>query len=374
MKILQLIQKPQLRGAEVFACQLSNQLLQAGHEVLMFSLFPGDSPLPFAGKHIPLHRPPGNRFFDYRGWKLLAQCIYDFKPDVVQANAGDTLKYAVLSKLLFRWKAPVVFRNGSVMSRYIQSPVVKAWNAFLMRNVTYVVSVSDESSMDLVKLFPFMQNRIRTIPIGIDLPALPSTTTKTKSYIVHIGGFTFEKNHTRLLHIFKRLHERHPELSLWLVGDGPLRKMIEQQTAEMGLSSVVKFLGIQNDVMPLLQSAKILVLPSVIEGLPGVILEAMYCKIPVVAYAVGGVPEVVKNRVTGWLVQAGDEAGFVNAVNEVLQLDAGKLTEITDRAHQQVVSGFNNKAITKKFVEVYLELAGVTNNTVSGMYAQQQAR
>jgi glycosyltransferase involved in cell wall biosynthesis len=353
MRILQLIQKSQLRGAEVFASQLSTQLSAIGHDVHLVSLLPGQAELSFSGKQVELNRPLGKRFIDLQGWRSMARYVNEFKPNVVQANAGDTLKYAVLSKLFFRWKAPIVFRNASVISRYIKSPVVKWWNAWLFNHVDFVVSVTEESRRDFLKLFPFMHDRIKVIPIGIDLQPLPAPIKKEESFLLHIGGFTFEKNHTRLLHIFKQIHEKHPELSLWLVGDGPLRKQVEQQCSEMGLTSVVRFLGFQKEVMPLIQPAKMLVLPSIIEGLPGVILEAMYCKTPVVAYDVGGISEIVKNGKTGWLVDKDDEDGFVKAVEEVLSCSPEELNQITNQAYQQVVEQYDNKVIAKRFEEVY---------------------
>jgi hypothetical protein len=160
LKILQLIQKPQLRGAEMFACQLANHLVEAGNQGLLISLLPGTAELPFKGKHIKLERPLTKRFFDWQGWKQLAWEIKSFQPNVVQANAGDTLKYAVLSKLFFRWKAPIVFRNASIISRYIKSPMVKWWNAWLFNHVDFVVSVTEESRRDFLKLFPFIQGSI----------------------------------------------------------------------------------------------------------------------------------------------------------------------------------------------------------------------
>jgi glycosyltransferase involved in cell wall biosynthesis len=357
LKILQLIQKPQLRGAEVFASQLSTQLSAIGHDVHLVSLLSGQQELPFSGKRVQLNRSLSQRFIDVKGWKALAQYIKDFNPDVVQANAGDTLKYAVLSKLFFRLNAPIIFRNASVISRYIKSPWVKRWNARLFRHVDFVVSVTEESRRDFLKLFPFMQDRIQVIPIGIDLNPLPSDPIKSEPYIIHIGGFTFEKNHTRLLHIFKMINEKHPQLSLWLVGDGPLRKQVEQQCSEMGLKSVVRFLGFQREVMPLIQSAKMLLLPSIIEGLPGVLLESMYCKTPVVAYDVGGISEIVKKGKTGWLVDKDDEDGFVKAVEEVLFCSPEELKRITNQAYQQVIEQYDNKVIAKRFEEVYGQLA-----------------
>ncbi len=95
MIIFQLIQKPQLRGAEMFAAQLSQELEKSGHTVFLIALFPGESVLPFSGTVLPLNRPIAKRWTDFEGWKQFAILIEQHQPDVIQCNAGDTLKFAV---------------------------------------------------------------------------------------------------------------------------------------------------------------------------------------------------------------------------------------------------------------------------------------
>src|SRR5687768_607876 len=148
MKILQLIQKPQLRGAEIFACQLSGHLRQRGNECVIATLFKSESLLPFEGRIIEMELSKKNRLFDWSGRKKLAAIVRDERPDIIQANAGDTLKYAVLSRLFFGWKVPIIFRNASTVSLYIKSPVVRKWNAFLYASTAYIISVSDFTKKD----------------------------------------------------------------------------------------------------------------------------------------------------------------------------------------------------------------------------------
>jgi hypothetical protein len=75
MRILQLIQKKQLRGAEVFAAQISTHMVNAGHEVVMVSLGNGTATLPFAGEIIPFNADFGKKYFDWSAWKRLAGII-----------------------------------------------------------------------------------------------------------------------------------------------------------------------------------------------------------------------------------------------------------------------------------------------------------
>ncbi|WMN06807.1 glycosyltransferase [Marivirga arenosa] len=372
MKIIQIIQKPQLRGAEMFASQLSNHLQAQGHEVVLVSLFKGAGELRFSGKQIHLGLASKLRWLDFAGFKSLAAIIKNEKPDIIQANAGDTLKYAVLSKLMHGWPQPIVFRNASMVSLYIKNPVIKKLNGFLYQNVEGIASVSQQSKKDLNDLFPNTENKSKVIPIGIEpkLSEGPDTKSslskqsgdpernesgKRELCIVHVGGFSFEKNHQGLLSIFKKLLKEYPNAQLKLVGDGVLRKETEQLVQDTGITNYVEFLGFQSDPMHYVRQADVFVLPSIIEGLPGVILEAFDCQIPVVAYNVGGVGEVVKNEQTGILMKKGDEEGFVEAIIETIENpDATK--ERVKRAYELVQKDFRNEVIAEKFADYYKEV------------------
>ncbi|GAA5026502.1 hypothetical protein GCM10011506_12150 [Marivirga lumbricoides] len=364
MKIIQVIQKPQLRGAEMFASQLSNHLQARGNDVVLVSLFKGEGQLSFNGKQIHLGLSAKVRWLDYNGFKKLARVIEDEKPDIVQANAGDTLKYAILSRLLLGWKQPVVFRNASMVSLYIKNPIIKKLNGFLYNQVDAIASVSYQSKLDLNQLFPITLDKSRVIPIGIE--SIVETQRRFREErirkniedeikLVHVGGFSFEKNHKGLLKILKRFLSDYPNSKLKLVGDGPLRKETEEQAKSLGITNSVEFMGFQSDPMQYVREADVFVLPSIIEGMPGVILEAFDCQTPVVAYDVGGVKEVVKNAESGILVKKNDEASFIKAIKETIEKP--ELTrERVKNAFELVQEEFMNEVIAEKFSSYYKEI------------------
>ncbi len=357
MKILHLIQKPQLRGAEMFASQLSVHLEAAGHEVVMVSVFSGTAALPFSGKMYDLKANAGLRFTDIKAWRKLAAIIKKEKPDIIQANAGDTLKYAVFSKLLFRWKQPLVFRNASVISLYIKSRIVHWLNAFFFRRVQAIISVSNKSALDIATTFSKYNNTIITIPVGIeeDLPGqhkAADITLKGKPVLVHVGGFSFEKNHAGLIVIFKQVLQKYPAAVLHLVGDGPMRQQIQELVQEKKLTNEVVFHGFQKNPLQYIRQADALLLPSIIEGLPGVVLEAFYCKTPVVAYDTGGVSEVVINNKTGILVTKENESAFVAALITLLE-DKAQAGWLIANGYELVTTGYLNKHIAERFVKAY---------------------
>jgi glycosyltransferase involved in cell wall biosynthesis len=355
--IFQLIQKFQLRGAEMFAAQLSTHLTELGHQVYLISLFPGQSDLPFSGEKMSLNRPIAKRWTDYRGWQELAQLIEKHQPDVIQCNAGDTLKFAVLSQKIFRWQTPIIARNASMVSLYIKNPITKWINQKLYQNTALIVSVSENSKKDLNALFPETTSKTRVIPVGIEINPLQETEWKggkaAQHHIIHVGGFSFEKNHERLLPIFKQFLALQPDTHLHLLGEGPKKKAIEQLAVEMNLQDKITFYGWVSNPMDYIAKADVLVLPSIIEGLPGVILEAMYCKVPVVAYNVGGISEVVDNSVTGFLVPQKEEAIFVTAMHNAL-IENNEV--LVNNAFELVKEKYSNVKIAKQFEMVYHHL------------------
>jgi len=352
MKILQIIQSNQLRGAETFANTLSKKLNDLGNQSTLISIFRKGKNKDLIPNVINLNRSIKYRFFDIYGWYLLHKEIKTHGYNVVQANAGDTLKFAVFSKMLFRWKTPIIFRNASTVSLYIKSPFIKWFNKLLFKNVNHVVSVSEHSKKDFVNFFPEMEQKINVIPIGIDLTKSIDYLKRSRNVIIHVGGFTFEKNHKGLLNVYESLKKNNSDLELWLVGDGPLRSEIENIVKEKNIKDVI-FFGYQTDVEYYMQQASVLVLPSIIEGLPAVILEAMYCKTPVVAYNVGGIGDLVVNKQTGWLIEKNNEEAFVEAVQYIL---TNNVNMITQQAFDLVSRGYDNKMIAGRFEKLYKEV------------------
>lgn len=339
----------------MFCCQLSNHLIKMGHEVEVYSIYDGKASLPLKGKEVQtLARPRNMRFVDYKGWRHLAEIIEEFKPDIVQANAADTLKYAVLSKIFFKWEKPLVYRNASASSFYIKTKFSKRINQFLLKRVDAIVSVSKASRDDLNKLFPFTAPITHVIPVGVEKRIISEEADQTEGFgkrkkLLHIGSFTKEKNHSRLLEIFKQIKNEEPSAELHLVGEGILKEDIQQKVKDLNLKNSVFMHGEVEDPTSFLLSSDVLLLPSLIEGLPAVVLEAMNVKVPVVAYDTGGISEVLSNN-TGYLIEKNNESSFASAVLQELKEPN---IEKVENAYKLVSKDFLNKGITKQFLEIY---------------------
>jgi L-malate glycosyltransferase len=218
--------------------------------------------------------------------------------------------------------------------------------------------VSETSASDFATLFPQFSKRIVTIPIGIEEPDLaaipkPLPAAGRPVKIIHVGGFSFEKNHRGLISIFEKLVGSGVRATLEMVGNGPLKQEMEELVSHKGLSDKVTFHGFRNNAMELIRQADVLVLPSIIEGLPGVILEAFYCRTPVVANRVGGIGEIVINNETGFLVEKNDEEGFVTAIKAAA---AAQQSPMVGKAYDLVTTSYLNTGIAEKFIAAYTRL------------------
>jgi glycosyltransferase involved in cell wall biosynthesis len=262
--------------------------------------------------------------------------------------------------LLFGWKTPIVYRNANKISDFINSRVKYLYNRFLISRVDFVISVSEMCRKDFMDTFSFPASKISVGTIGID----PRPVGKTPDDLAHIyqrgkvcvniGGLVPEKNQKALLRIFSALLATHPSLQLIILGEGRLKTELVNYSVELSISDKVHFLGHSKDVLEILSAASAFLLPSLIEGLPGSILEAQYCRVPVIAYDVGGIPEIVQHHVTGWLIKKNDEGSFIKAVEEVLNNDGAiRVSEVKERAFQIVMSHFENKRVAKHFRDLY---------------------
>lgn len=364
MKILQLIQRPQLRGAEIFACQLSSELKRFGHESDVAWLFDGWNRLSHLFpelKFTSLGASLPFRAFDPGAYGRLNAMIRQGNYDLVQANAGDTLKYAALSKRLFGWKAPLVFRNANVMSRFIRGPLHRKLNAWLIVQCDYVIAVSETCRRDVGALCPSRQSRSMTIPIGTrrfdDVAAADKPTHDP--LFVSIASFVPEKNHKFLVEVFHEFVRRRGVGQLWLVGDGPLRQATEAEVIRRGIGDRVNFRGAVAEPIPILKAADCLLMPSLIEGLPGVILEALSCGVPVIASGAGGIQEIIDDGRTGFCIHDFDVDQYVRRMEEILQPEVR--AALADNGRKLIDGEYLLPAIAERFRVAYENILGDAN-------------
>jgi len=170
-----------------------------------------------------------------------------------------------------------------------------------------------------------------------------------------VGRLSHEKGHADLVQAFPKILELAGDspLRLVLVGEGPERLRLEELCRGLNLTDVVIFAGQQDDIDPYFGIADVFLLPSLSEGCPNVLLEAMAAGVPVVATAVGGVPELVTSGRDAILVKKHDWAGLASATAQLLR-DRQLRDRLVFFAHE-IVSRKTPEAYFKSIVSIFNE-------------------
>ncbi len=367
MKILQIITRNELRGAEVFAAQLSENLASRGHQVTLAALYsPDEGAMRLHADNVEQVELNGKRKGRVEPNLLyrLIQLIRRFRPDVIQANASHALKYAVAAKILQQYKGGIVYRNISLASRWITSKRQRQLASFLVHRADYVSSVSDLCKADLCETYRLSSDRVITMKRGIEVPDSLDHLAARKQIcqliqcatdnplLFHVGGFTEEKNHAGLLDCFAQIKQKHPDARLVLCGDGPLRSSVEAIIRQTGMSHSIFSLGAVNNVRELLTGADLLLLPSKVEGIPGVVLEAAVRAVPAIATDVGGVREAIDQKKTGVLVQPDDMAAMAEEASRLLNNESAR-KEMGERARMFIKSRHSMDNSVNQFEDLF---------------------
>jgi glycosyltransferase involved in cell wall biosynthesis len=197
----------------------------------------------------------------------------------------------------------------------------------------------------------------RSIGKDIGFSGLPSSVDPERPAICAVANLRPVKRLDVLIRAFVRVTAKSLGCSLWLVGDGPSRKMLEGLARDLGVSSQVHFLGHRNEIPAILNLATLGVLCSDREGLSNAIVEYMAAGLPVVATDVGGNEELVVEGETGLLVPAGDSTALAEAILWLLyhpeaarqfgeagrrrveeQFTAWRMAKETERLYEELVS------------------------------------
>ncbi len=366
MRILQLVTRRQHRGAEVFASQLSEQLADRGHEVIFAGLNPpAPESLSPAGVRTDdiTESPPAS--LSLRITRDLIVYLRRIQPDVVQANGGYAMKYAALAKRFGGGGWPIVYCNIGLSSDWLRRPGQRIWNRWLLGHAAVTAAVSEASGDDLIKTYGLQPDSVVVVRRGVDTEAADRQQARESvcrelqlpddaQLLLHVGSFTREKNHEGLLRIFEQVQTRCPSAHLLLVGDGPLYANINAEASGM---SQVRMLGTRSDIARLMAATDLLLLPSLTEGIPGVVLEAGAQSLTTVAYDVGGVVEAIDDGHSGRVVEAGDEQEFVGAVCALLR-DQSKLHSFGLAARQNVLENYSLERSVNEFESLYRRSLG----------------
>jgi sugar transferase (PEP-CTERM/EpsH1 system associated) len=308
-----------------------------------------------------LHKPPGLELVTH---KRLFKLLRTMRPDVLHTYNLGTIEYHATALL-----ARVPVRVHAEHGRDASDPhgINRKHNLLrrlLVPAIDRYVPVSRDLARWLRGTVGIPQSKIELIDNGVDTERFrPATEASNEAWnapdafvIGSVGRLQDVKDQATLIDAFALLRNMLPEqrerLRLVLVGDGPLRARLAQQIADGGLQDCAWLPGARSDVAPVMRSFSLFALSSIAEGTPVTILEAMASGLPVVSTAVGGIPDLVQDGVSGALVPPGDAQRLAEALaTYVLDAERTRLHGAAGRA--RIEQQYSVSAMLAHYVALY---------------------
>ncbi|MEM8960095.1 MAG: glycosyltransferase family 4 protein [Acidobacteriota bacterium] len=309
-----------------------------------------------------------------------------FKPDVVQVHESDAALVAVLVRVLravgllrpwprlvalqqvsyreeirstraLRFAGRVLGEPGAVERRfrYTKGPLQWLLGRWTARLADQVLAPSRKTAAELERDYRVSDvDVLPNVTGGLEITTEPpSDNDEPSGYLLYVGRLRIRKAVEVLLEALAEVRARHPDVRVLIAGDGEQREALERRARELGLGDTVRFLGRASAarVRRLLASARALAVPSIYEGMPLVILEAMEAAVPVVATTVSGIPEVVVDGETGWLVPPEHPPELARALIEVLA-DPSRATTRGEAGQRRLDELYRPDVVAARWLEI----------------------
>ncbi|UCF05830.1 MAG: glycosyltransferase [bacterium] len=238
----------------------------------------------------------------------------------------------------------------------------------LLPRARRIICVSESVRESFVNSFPRFASRFRTIYNGIGTEALAELPPKEQCrsrfglpadapLAGTVGRLVPVKNHMNLLEAFSIVRRRLPDAHLAILGEGELEGLLRARAARLGISDGVSILTTTPDIGAFYGSLDCFVLSSDSEGLPLTLLEALAARVPAVATAVGGIPEVIDTGVNGHTVPKGSPGALAERITEVLQ-HPDSSAEMSRRGRETVLRRFDIRRCVDEIERLYIEVLG----------------
>ena len=349
------------RGGQRQSLLLVKELKRRGYPIF-FAVQPG-SPLYDKASEVAVPTLPLRIRNEFDLASIFRLAVAMRRKNCLLAHFHDAHSAAVGSAAASLAKVPL-----RIISRRVDFPLKKnvLSRRKYIRNIDAVVAISEGVKKVLVES-GLHSERIEIIPSGIDFSAFkeaPSSNYLRRQfsfaaddYLVGIVAHLADhKGHKYLIRATKILKDQTAKVKIIIVGEGPLKMELTKEVRDSKVEDIVFFLGFREDVPRILYSLDLFVLSSYLEGLGSSVLDAMACRLPVVATRTGGIPEAVIHGKTGLLVPPRNPQALARAILKLYN-DRELASCLGEKGYEMVHQKFSAESMADKMISLYQKLA-----------------
>ncbi|WP_162562487.1 glycosyltransferase family 4 protein [Salinigranum rubrum] len=364
---------PEGGGVEVVVENLAVRLASKGVNVAVFSLVDNedseiqdiDNVSVYTSKSISLTEKIGLQSqFSIEAPFYLRQLIKRFDPDVIHLHNRFffTTVSSTVAQATLRSAVPTVttlhlgdISNITGLSGYIARLFEQTVGRIMIRRSDRIIAVS-EAVAEYSYSLGGVPERTNVIPNGVDTERFHPNPERTGSNsILFVGRLVQNKGPQTLIDAMPMVLRSVPDADLKIVGTGPMENTLKARTEELGIQESVRFVGYVQSVAEAMRSADVFCRPSLSEGMPLTVLEAMASGLPAVVTPVAGVPEIVTHGETGVLVPPKNPAELSEAIVDLLS-DDGSRKRIAESAREYVVREHSWETRCDEVLSTYLDV------------------
>jgi glycosyltransferase involved in cell wall biosynthesis len=299
---------------------------------------------------------------DYPFLPNLASVLRNIKPNIIHAHSHLFLSSFEAIKEAKKLRLPSVLTVGGVsverdaFTNFAQQSYLYTVGRWIFRNATRIICLTRSDAYEAMK-YGAERLKISIVPNAIDLNLFkPSNEKSIEPLFVWVGRVVPEKGLHYLVKAIKVVVRDYKDAKFILIGDGPMLPLIKKMVEKLGLNEYVRFAGFMDSksVSHILSKATGFVFPSLKEGMPKAVLEAMACGIPIIASGISGIDEFVTNGYDGLLVPPEDHQMLGEAIMNVIN-DSSLAAKLGANARKTVETGHNWDAILGALDSVYKE-------------------
>ncbi|MCD6460213.1 glycosyltransferase [bacterium] len=251
-------------------------------------------------------------------------------------------------------KVPLIFsgqRNVDLWRNFFHNAADRLTVKFCEK----IISNSSAGKEFLVKNVGIEQDKILVVPNGINVENYNQVKHKAKKTINFsvVASLTRKKGHSYLFKSFQKMYANNKNVKLMIIGTGPLKNELEQLSVDLGINENTVFLGFLDNPAKYLEQSDIFVLPSLWEGMPVALMEAMACGLPCIASDVGGVGELIDNNISGILVKPKDIDALYESMLRLIS-SPDERAKLGEGARKKISNCYSKKNMINQLEQIYL--------------------